>query len=201
MPRRVLAGPLARRALHSTIHACCGVVRRPSAGPPHRLRQRLQAQLRGHCQQGPHAALPIGAEQDLVGDQEPRRARRATVQGARRCAGVNLGDCGGFWRGSCGRIPEKAARSLDAAAGEDGEAARMTPLPAPSRRALELLATSPQGWTVPFLAAHDVPSELVFNLIRQGLAVAKTEGVRPAEITRIQITAKGRGALESPAAP
>ncbi len=81
-------------------------------------------------------------------------------------------------------------------AGEEGrEAAGMTPLSAPTRRALELLATSPHGWTVSFLAASDVPSELIFNLIRQGLAIAKTEGVRPVEVTYIIITDAGRVTL------
>ena len=91
------------------------------------------------------------------------------------------------------------AGSVGATKGE-GEAAGMTPVSAPIRHALELLASSQHGWTLPFLAAHDVPTELVLNLIREGLAVAKTEGVRPAELTYIKITDKGRVALEGPAA-
>ncbi len=67
---------------------------------------------------------------------------------------------------------------------------------APTRRALELLATSPDyGWTVSFLAANDVSGELIFNLIRQGLAVAKTEGARPIEVTYIRMTNTGRSSL------
>ncbi len=71
----------------------------------------------------------------------------------------------------------------------------MTPLSAPTRRALEMLATSPHGWTVSFLAAHDVPGEIVFNLIREGLAIAKTEGTPPNEVTYIKITDAGHASL------
>ena len=76
----------------------------------------------------------------------------------------------------------------------------MTPSSARTRHALDLLVTSPHGWTVSFLAAHEVPAELVLNLIRQGLAVAKTEGVPPVEMTYIRITDRGRVALEPPPA-
>jgi hypothetical protein len=64
------------------------------------------------------------------------------------------------------------------------------------RRALELLAASPEGCTEFEFTANNIPSVLIFNLIREGLAVAKTEGARPSQVTRIKITEAGRAALE-----
>jgi hypothetical protein len=63
-------------------------------------------------------------------------------------------------------------------------------------RALELLAASSEGCTEASFAANDLPYALIFNLIREGLAVAKTEGVRPRQITWIRITDAGRAAFE-----
>jgi hypothetical protein len=63
------------------------------------------------------------------------------------------------------------------------------------RRALELLATSSEGCTEALFAANDLPYALIFNLIREGLAVAKTEEARPRQVL-IKITDAGRAALE-----
>jgi hypothetical protein len=45
------------------------------------------------------------------------------------------------------------------------------------RRALKLLAASSDGCTEALFAANGLPYALIFNLIREGLAVAKTEEV------------------------
>jgi hypothetical protein len=63
------------------------------------------------------------------------------------------------------------------------------------RRALELLASSSEGCMEALFAANDLPYALIFNLIREGLAVAKTEEVRPRQV-RIKITDAGPAALE-----
>jgi hypothetical protein len=63
------------------------------------------------------------------------------------------------------------------------------------RRALELLAASSEGCTEALFAANDLPYALIFNLIREGLAIAKTEGVSPRQV-RIKITDAGRAALD-----
>jgi hypothetical protein len=73
-----------------------------------------------------------------------------------------------------------------------GYARNMTPN---HRRALELLAASSEGCTEALFAANELPYTLIFNLIREGLAVAKTEGVGPRQV-RIKITDAGRAALE-----
>jgi hypothetical protein len=74
---------------------------------------------------------------------------------------------------------------------------RFREMPSAARhRALELLAASSEGCAESSLAENGVPYALIFNLIREGLAVAKTEGVRPMQVTRIKITDAGRAALE-----
>jgi hypothetical protein len=70
------------------------------------------------------------------------------------------------------------------------------------RRALELLSGSPDGMTEAILLAHGFTIDMLADLIRAGLATAKTErvlaGIRPIEITRLQITSAGRRALAEP---
>jgi hypothetical protein len=63
------------------------------------------------------------------------------------------------------------------------------------RRALKLLAASSDGCSEALFAANGLPYALIFNLIREGLAVAKTEEGRPRQV-RIKITDAGRAALE-----
>jgi hypothetical protein len=66
------------------------------------------------------------------------------------------------------------------------------------RRALELLAASPDGCTEAIILAHFTIDFLV-DLIRAGLATAQTEravvGRRSMQVTRMRITDAGRRAL------
>jgi hypothetical protein len=67
------------------------------------------------------------------------------------------------------------------------------------RRALELLAASPDGATEAILLAHGLSIDLLVELVRAGLATAKAErvvaGGRAMEIARVRITEAGRRAL------
>jgi hypothetical protein len=71
--------------------------------------------------------------------------------------------------------------------------------PQPRRRALELLARSPDGATEAILLAHGFTIEQMVELIRAGLAVAKTEriiaGGHTIEVAHVRITEAGRRAL------
>jgi hypothetical protein len=67
------------------------------------------------------------------------------------------------------------------------------------RRALELLAASPDGCTEAFILAHGFTTDFLVDLIRAGLATAQTEravvGRRSMQVTRMRITDAGRRAL------
>jgi hypothetical protein len=70
------------------------------------------------------------------------------------------------------------------------------------RRALELLAGSPEGMTEAMLLAHGfrvTDVDMLVDLIHAGLATAKIErmiaGDRPIEVTRVRITDAGRRTL------
>jgi hypothetical protein len=67
------------------------------------------------------------------------------------------------------------------------------------RRALELLAASPDGCTEALLLAHGTTVEQMVALIRAGLASASAErvvgGGRTIEVARVRITEAGRRAL------
>ncbi len=71
--------------------------------------------------------------------------------------------------------------------------------PATRRRALELIAWSPDGMTEAMLLAHGFTVEMLVDLIRAGLATAKAErvmaGGRSMQVTRVRITEAGRRAL------
>jgi hypothetical protein len=71
--------------------------------------------------------------------------------------------------------------------------------PATRRRALELLAASPDGATEAILVAHGFTIDLLVELVRAGLATAKAQlavaGGRPMEVTRVRITDAGRRVL------
>jgi hypothetical protein len=71
--------------------------------------------------------------------------------------------------------------------------------PATRRRALELIAWSPDGMTEAMLLAHGLTVETLVDLIRAGLATAKAErvmaGGRAIEVARARITEAGRRAL------
>ena len=67
------------------------------------------------------------------------------------------------------------------------------------RRALELLASCPDGCTEAILAARDIPVSLIVQLVRAGLATTKAErvvaGRLTIEVTKIWLTEAGRQAL------
>jgi len=67
------------------------------------------------------------------------------------------------------------------------------------RRALELLAASPDGCTEAIILAHGFTTDFLVDLIRAGLATAQTEravvGRRSMQVTRMRITDAGRRAL------
>jgi len=67
------------------------------------------------------------------------------------------------------------------------------------RRALELLASSPDGATEAIMIAHGITVEMMVELVRSGLASATPErvvaGKRAMQITRVRITDAGRRAL------
>jgi hypothetical protein len=66
-------------------------------------------------------------------------------------------------------------------------------------RALRLLAGSPLGCTEAIMLAHGFTTELLVNLVRDGLATATPEtvhaGKRPIKVTWLRITDIGRQAL------
>jgi hypothetical protein len=73
-------------------------------------------------------------------------------------------------------------------------------IPSPDhRRALELLAGSPDGCTTRVLLVHGVRLELLADLAGAGLVSLQTEPVigadRPTEVTRVRITEAGRQAI------
>ena len=73
-------------------------------------------------------------------------------------------------------------------------------MPSPDRRrALELLANSPNGCTEAVLLAYGLSRELLVDLIDDGFATASAERGRARgheiEITRVRITVAGRRAI------
>jgi hypothetical protein len=72
-------------------------------------------------------------------------------------------------------------------------------LPSDQRRALEMLAGSPNGCTEATLRAHGFGVGLLAGLVRAKLAIAKPEhvkaGGRTVSFVRIEITEAGRRAL------
>ena len=67
------------------------------------------------------------------------------------------------------------------------------------RRALELLAASPDGCTEAIMLAHGFTTDFLVDLIRAGMATSRTErvvaGGRSMEVIRVRITDAGRRAL------
>lgn len=65
------------------------------------------------------------------------------------------------------------------------------------RRALELLAESPEGSTEALLPAHGVSSAVIAGLLDAGLTASTIlAGGRPVVVTPIRITYRGHVALE-----
>jgi hypothetical protein len=84
------------------------------------------------------------------------------------------------------------------------------PTPKPSskpdadrRRALRVLAASPDGCTEALMLAHGFKLDLLIDMVRDGLATAHNDhmraGGREIEVTRVRITDAGRRALAGPA--
>jgi hypothetical protein len=73
--------------------------------------------------------------------------------------------------------------------------------PAIRRRALELLASCRDGCTEAIMIAHGFTVPQMVDLVRAGLATAKTErvvaGGRTMQVVRVRITEAGRRALEN----
>ena len=71
------------------------------------------------------------------------------------------------------------------------------------RRALKLLAGNSYGRTDSALLAHGIHPAVLIGLFNAGLATASVEtvcaGRRMIEVTRLQITPKGRKAIGAPA--
>jgi hypothetical protein len=76
---------------------------------------------------------------------------------------------------------------------------RKPSLNADRRRALALLAGSPDGCTEAVMLAHGFKLDLLVELVRDGLATTKPErmrvGGREIAVTRVRITEAGRRAL------
>lgn len=68
--------------------------------------------------------------------------------------------------------------------------------PAEWRRALELLAGSPEGCTEALLAAHGFAAATVAGLVTSGLATSTTQLVLAGVVMRLRITDGGHVALE-----
>jgi hypothetical protein len=63
--------------------------------------------------------------------------------------------------------------------------------PSPRRRALELIAAHPEGCTEAVLADENIPADVLIELVRSGLVVARSECIttkRAVETTRVWIT-------------
>ena len=71
--------------------------------------------------------------------------------------------------------------------------------PSPRRRALELIAAHPDGCTEAVLAAENIPAEVLIELVRSGLVVARNECIDdeegPVETTRVWINEAGMQVL------
>ena len=67
------------------------------------------------------------------------------------------------------------------------------------RRALELLAGSPEGCTMAMMQAHGFSIDVLVELVKVGLATTKRErmvaGRRQTDVARVRITEAGRQAL------
>jgi hypothetical protein len=67
--------------------------------------------------------------------------------------------------------------------------------PGPRRRALKLLAAHPNGCTEAILAAENIPADVLIELVRSGLAIARNERLEDEdgaiEVTRMWITEAG----------
>jgi hypothetical protein len=71
--------------------------------------------------------------------------------------------------------------------------------PSPRRRALELIAAHPNGCTEFVLAAENIPANVLIELVRNGLVVARNERIDDEadaiETTRVRISETGMRVL------
>ena len=76
----------------------------------------------------------------------------------------------------------------------------MPDYPAERRRALELLASLPEGATEGLLMAHGFESTVIAGLVESGLANWTIEvvlaGDRPIDVRRLRLTDSGRNTME-----
>jgi hypothetical protein len=67
------------------------------------------------------------------------------------------------------------------------------------RRALDLLAASPDGCTEAIMLAHGITADVIVDLVHAGLAAATCErvalGPNTIEVVRVRITPEGRRVL------
>ena len=70
------------------------------------------------------------------------------------------------------------------------------------RRALSLLAGSPDGIPVSLALSHGIPAKCITTLVQAGFAITHPAqviaGVRVVEVVRYRVTALGRAALRRP---
>jgi hypothetical protein len=68
-------------------------------------------------------------------------------------------------------------------------------VPSVRRRALEIIAAYTGGCTEAMLAAHDIPAEVLIELVRGGLVVARSERIIEEDgfldVTKVWITEAG----------
>jgi hypothetical protein len=73
--------------------------------------------------------------------------------------------------------------------------------PSPRRRALELIAAHPDGCTEAVLAAENIPADVLIELVRTGLVVARNEYLDDeegaVEVTRVWINEAGMKVLSA----
>jgi hypothetical protein len=121
----------------------------------------------------------------------PTRAKGLNAALIYRCPTISAG-CQSIWCPVCVQSPRRYPMPSPKQHRKNG-------LSADRRRALKVLAASPNGCTEALMLAHGFKLELLGDLILDGLATAHNErmraGKRAIEVTRVRITEAGRQAL------
>ena len=72
-------------------------------------------------------------------------------------------------------------------------------VPSPRRLALEIISAHPDGCTEAMLAAYDIPADVLIDLVRSGLAIARNVRLDDedgtVEVTTVWITEAGQHVL------
>jgi hypothetical protein len=72
-------------------------------------------------------------------------------------------------------------------------------VPSPRRRALEIIAAYPDGCTEALLAAENIPADILIELVRSGLAIARNlrldDEDGTVQVTTVWITEAGQHVL------